>query len=48
MSMCYEPSGNDSKLCEYGRLLIISEPSANLSRDHCLAMNSLAESIADE
>ena len=43
----YKPSGHDFELCEAGRLLIIS---ANLpgeiSRQSCLTMNSLAETIA--
>lgn len=47
MGECYKPSGHDFALCEAGRLLIIS---ANLpgilSRQTCLAMNSLAENIS--
>lgn len=43
----YKPTGHDFELCESGRLLIIS---ANLpgeiSRQSCLTMNTLAETIA--
>lgn len=40
----YKPPAHDFALCEAGRLLIISLP-AELSRSHCMAMNTLAESI---
>lgn len=44
----YKPIGHDFELCESGRLLIISIPSADraLTRAACLTMNSLAETIA--
>lgn len=44
----YKPAGLDFELCESGRLLIISIPSADraLTRAACLTMNSLAETIA--
>lgn len=44
----YKPAGHDFELCESGRLLIISIPSADrvLTRAACLAMNSLAETIS--
>lgn len=41
----YKPSAHDFALCEGGRLLIISMP-AEISRSHCMAMNSLAEEIS--
>ncbi len=44
----YKPAGHDFELCESGRLLIISIPSADraLTRAACLTMNSLAEAIS--
>lgn len=43
----YKPSGHDFELCEAGRLLIISANlSGDISRQMCLTMNSLAETIA--
>ncbi len=44
----YKPSSRDFALCEQGRLLIItlSSPSSRLSRQTCLAMNTLASLIA--
>ena len=46
MDARYKPSGSDFNLCEAGRMLIISaDLSTPLSRQSCLAMNSLAERI---
>ncbi len=44
----YKPADHDFELCESGRLLIISIPSADrvLTRAACLTMNSLAETLA--
>lgn len=45
----FKPSAHDFELCEQGRLLIISlgmACHAELTRSHCLAMNSLAETIS--
>lgn len=47
----YKPTAHDFELCEQGRLLIISlglPARTELSRAHCLAMNSLAEAIASQ
>lgn len=45
----YKPSSHDFELCEAGRLLIISAPSAvaepSISRATCLDLNSLAQAI---
>ena len=44
----YKPSGNDFILCESGRMLIISANLPNeLSRQTCLTMNTLAQSICE-
>ena len=46
MDARYKPSGTDFNLCEAGRMLIISaDLPTPLSRQSCLAMNSLAERI---
>lgn len=46
MDAHYKPSGSDFNLCETGRMLIISaDLPTPLSRQSCLAMNSLAEHI---
>ena len=44
----YKPAVHDFQLCEQGRLLIVSSPTdcCELDRAHCLAMNSLASTIA--
>lgn len=45
----YKPAAHDFLLCSEGRLLIISlglPAGTPLSRDHCLQMNTLAETIA--
>lgn len=45
----FKPAAHDFELCEQGRLMIISlglPPKTELTRDHCLKMNSLAEAIA--
>lgn len=43
----YKPTGRDFELCESGRLLIVSAPvSKSLTREACLAMNTLAAKIA--
>lgn len=45
----YKPAAHDFALCEAGRLLIISVPTADttLTRSMCLIMNSLAENITN-
>ena len=44
----YKPSGNDFILCESGRMLIISANlSDELSRQTCLTMNTLSQSICE-
>lgn len=44
----YKPSGNDFILCESGRMLIISVSLSNeLSRQTCLTMNTLSQSICE-
>ena len=49
MDARYKPSGSDFNLCETGRMLIISaDLPTPLSRQSCLAMNSLAERICQE
>lgn len=43
----YKPSGHDFDLCESGRMLIISANlPGSLSRQTCISMNSLAETIS--
>lgn len=44
----FKPSAHDFKLCEQGRLLIISlglHIGTELNREHCVSMNSLAKKI---
>lgn len=44
----FKPSAHDFELCEQGRLLIISlglPAKTELSREHCLTMNALAQNI---
>lgn len=46
----YKPSGHDFELCSQGRLLIISlglPSKTELSRNHCIRMNRLAEAICN-
>lgn len=43
----YKPSGHDFDMCEAGRMLIISAGiSGELSRQTCVAMNSMAKTLA--
>ncbi|MDE6485255.1 MAG: hypothetical protein K2L14_07665 [Duncaniella sp.] len=47
----FKPAAHDFTLCSRGRLLIISlgrSPSSFISREQCLAMNDLAETIASD
>lgn len=47
----YKPAAHDFELCEQGRLLVISlglSAKTELSRDHCLEMNALAEAISSQ
>ena len=46
----FKPAAHDFELCAAGSLLIISlglPAGTTLSRSHCLAMNALAEAIAE-
>lgn len=46
----FKPAAHNFALCEQGRLLIISlgmPPKTELTRQHCLAMNALAEIISN-